>query len=148
MAQYLLGENTLVELCYKDTPSQRWLDGGVSARELYTSVIAVAAARETIQALAKGPIERNRQLLNLKQVIARLRAGGMTVLPFEVTDANEWVNWRWENLLVHREGKNHEIGQDTRMIIATAAARGLQLVEPDELYHLALMSHGLALISL
>lgn len=147
MAQSLLGENTLIHLCYNDTPSRKWLDS-VSGAELYTSVIAIAAARETISALTDSPKERARQLLNLQQMIARLKAGGMTVLPLEQDIAEEWVSWRWEPLKVVRGGVAEDAPQDTRMIIATAAARGLCLVEPLEHYHASLKAHGIMVLSL
>jgi len=147
MGQYLLGENTLIHLCYSDTSSRAWLEN-VSTVELNTSVIAIAAARETIGALAKGPKEESRQLLNLQQMVARLKAGGMTILPFDQQFAEEWVSWRWESLKVVRGSVNEDAPQDTRMIIATAAARGFCLVEPYEDYHRALQGHGLMVHSL
>jgi hypothetical protein len=147
MAQYLLGENTLIHLCYNDTSSRKWLDG-VSGPELYTSVIAIAAARETIIALSESPKQQARQQLNLQQMVARLKAGGMTVLPFEQDIADEWVSWRWEPLKVVRNGSAEDAPQDTRMIIATAAARALCLVEPLEDYHAALQAHGMMVLSL
>jgi predicted nucleic acid-binding protein len=147
MAQYLLGENTLIDLCYNDTPSQKWLNS-VASTELYTSVIAVAAARETIGALASSAKARDRQLLNLQQVLARLKADGMTILPFEQEHADEWANWRVEPLAVSRGDRVEEAPQDTRMIIATATVRGLCLVEPFETYHASLQTHGLKVLSL
>jgi predicted nucleic acid-binding protein len=140
MAQHLLGENTLIDLCYKDTPAAAWLAGGVSAYELYTSVIAVAAARETIRAIANDQQRANLLENQLDQVITKLTKGGMSVLPFEKDDADAWARWRSHPLQVMRDGTLYDIGQDTRMIIATAQCGAFELVEPAEHYHAELRS--------
>jgi hypothetical protein len=149
MAQYLLAENTLIDLCYPNTPAQQWLAQGIKSTELFTSVIAVEGAKETIDAQAPDPVTRSRLNHTLRQVLARLINGGMTVLPFEEDDAQEWIKWRWHHQLQALRGQHpQDINQDSRMVIATAAARALQFVEPNELYHSTLLSHGMMVISL
>jgi hypothetical protein len=140
MAQHLLGENTLIDLCYKDTPAAIWMAGGVSVNDLYTSVIAIAAARETVRAMANSLQHANVLENQLDQVLTRLTKGGMSVLPFEKDDADAWVGWRSHPLQVLRDGKVYDAGQDTRMIIATAQRGAFELVEPDEHYHAELRS--------
>lgn len=140
MAQYLLGENTLIDLCYKDTPAAHWLATGVSPYDLYTSVIAVAAARETIRALATSPQHANILENQFDQVMTRLTKGGMSILPFEKDDAEAWVGWRSHSLKVSRDNVLLDVGQDTRMIIATAQRGAFELVEPAEYYHAELRS--------
>ncbi len=51
-------------------------------------------------------------------------------------------------LLYERDGQQLPVGQDTRMIIATASSYGLMLVEPRELYHAALQALGITVQSL
>lgn len=73
-------------------------------------------------------------------MITRLTKGGMLILPFEKDDAEAWVGWRSHSLKVVRGKTLHEVGQDTRMIIATAQRGAFELVEPDEYYHAELRS--------
>jgi predicted nucleic acid-binding protein len=148
MAQYLLGPNTLIDACYAQTPSNAWLKT-VKTADLFTSVIAVSYARETISANAPDPQALNRIRTIFQQVLARLINGGLSILPFERQEAAEWELWR-SHLSLHSEinGTPFHIGQDNRMIIATAAANGLHLVEPAELYHAELRAAGLLVTSL
>lgn len=148
MSQFLLGPNTLIDLCYDMTSSDSWL-ATVKITGLYTSVIAVAAARATITVNAKSSVARSRVQNTLNQVVARLQNGGMTVLPFGESEAQAWEDWRdLAPLEAEVDGQRFEVGQDTRMIIATAAANGLELVEPYELYHDELRRLGQPVTSL
>lgn len=149
MAQYLLAENALIDLCFAGTPATQWLATGIKSSELFTSVIAVEGAKETIAALAPNLVASSHLIQTLRQVLARLTNNGMTVLPFEERDAQEWIKWRWHGQLTAlRGGQLRDIGQDSRMVIATAAARALQFVEPSEAYHAVLSSHALTVKSL
>jgi hypothetical protein len=148
MPQYLLGPNTLIDICYAQTPSSAWLNT-VKTTDLFASVIAVSFARETIAAQAPNPQALSRIRITFQQVLARLVNGGMTLLPFEAKEATEWELWRGHpTLQAQVHGKPVHIGQDSRMIVATAAANGLHLVEPSELYHAELRKAGLQVTSL
>lgn len=148
MAQYLLAQNALIDLCFQHTASNTWL-ANVKTTDLFTSVIAVSAAKEAIALQSTHPRELRRLNTTFGQILARLQNGGLIVLPFDAKEAEEWETWRtFPSLEAEVKGHRFEIGQDVRMVIATAAANGLELVEPAELYHDALRGQGLLVTSL
>ena len=148
MARYLFGANALIDMCFAGTAVSKWI-ATVKPNELRMSVISVATAREVMTRQARNQAELGR----LKQVLAvRLAAltnEGALILPFTDLEALEWQVWRSHTPLdIDINGQTVPVGQDTRMVIATAFANGLELAEPAEAYHNELRSNGLTVRSI
>ncbi|WP_322047865.1 hypothetical protein [Paraburkholderia sp. J67] len=144
-----MGTNTLIDMCIEDTASRKWIEGGVKARDINLSVISVAAARQVI---AQHKMSEPRRAAFRKALEARLAAlvdDGSVVLPFAGNEASEWEQWRGHHPLdIEKGGTRHPVGQDTRMVIATAVANGCTLVEPEETYHRELRKLQVEVVSL
>jgi hypothetical protein len=148
MARYLLGANALIDMCYEGTPVALWL-ATVKPHEIRLSVISVATARDVIAREAKNLAElgRLRQAFE-PRLVALINEGALT-LPFGSREAEEWQKWRnHDSLHAEMNGQLITVGHDTRMVIATAFANGLELVEPAEAYHDELVDNGLTVHSL
>ncbi|CAM2152060.1 MULTISPECIES: hypothetical protein [Paraburkholderia] len=149
MPRFLLGTNTLIDMCIEDTASRKWMESGVKARDINLSVISVAAARQVI---AQHKTSEPRRAAFRKALEARLAAlvdDGSVLLPFDQAEAAEWEQWRGHQPLeIEKGGKRHAVGQDTRMVIATAVANGCTLVEPEEAYHRELRKLQVSVVSL
>ncbi|WP_321816262.1 MULTISPECIES: hypothetical protein [unclassified Paraburkholderia] len=144
-----MSTNTLIDMCIEDTASRKWIEGGVKARDINLSVISVAAARQVI---AQHKTSEPRRAAFRKALEARLAAlvdDGSVLLPFGVNEAVEWEQWRGHQPLeIEKGGKRYPVGQDTRMVIATAVANGCTLVEPEETYHRELRKLQVEVVSL
>lgn len=148
MARYLLGANALIDMCYQGTPTEAWI-ASVRPDELRMSAISVAIAREVMARHAKNPAEAGRLKQAFESRLALLINGRALVLPFSHREAAEWQTWRSHAPLdIDAGGLAMPVGQDTRMVIATAFANGFQLVEPEEPYHDELRYQGLSVLSL
>ncbi|MFD1555271.1 hypothetical protein ACFSHT_06450 [Paraburkholderia silviterrae] len=149
MPRFLLGTNTLIDMCVEDTASRKWIEGGVKARDINLSVISVAAARQVI---ARHKMSEPRRAAFRKALEARLAAlvdDGSVMLPFGESEAAQWEQWRGHHPLeIDKAGARHPVGQDTRMVIATAVANGCTLVEPEEAYHRELRKLQVGVVSL
>ncbi len=146
--RYLLGANTLNDMLIKGSAAGRWLDTANPA-DCSLSVVAVAIARSTVRNAKLPEIRRQRAANTLEQSLQRIinQAGEPLVVDDKV--AQVWSQLRLQTgLLFEREGQRLPVGQDTRMIIATASSYGLTLVEPREVYHAALQALGIAVLSL
>ncbi|MDN5752155.1 MAG: hypothetical protein L0H15_02585 [Nitrosospira sp.] len=146
---YLLGANTLLDLCVTGTTADQWATT-VRLSDCRVSVISLAIARELIQRdLANDLVTLGRYQQALETRVNKIRRVGSPVLPFEELEAREWQRWRRHaplDILIN--GIPQPVGHDTRMVIATAFVHGLTLVEPQEMYHTTLANHGLQLVSL
>ena len=146
--RYLLGANTLNDMLIKGSAAGRWL-ATVNPAECSLSVVAVAIARSTVRSATLPEIRRQRAANTLEHSLQRIinQAGEPLVVDDKV--AQVWSQLRLQTgLLYERDGQQLPVGQDTRMIIATASSYGLMLVEPRELYHAALQALGITVQSL
>ncbi|HEV3423900.1 MAG TPA: hypothetical protein VG105_08990 [Paraburkholderia sp.] len=146
--KYLLGANTLIDLCYPMTPATQWAQT-IPVSDCCLSVISVATTRDVIDRAPLSSPDRLRLNLAFRSRLATFTNGGAHILPFDRLEADLWQAWRSHVPLdISRNGALHPANQDTRMVIATAFAHGLELVEPAEAYHSELTAHGLTVHSL
>jgi len=150
MAGYLLSANSLIELCMiEETPSKKWLEGGISPMEIHISVISLAAARAAIEAAAFSAARKSALKLALASRVGALVAGGAIILNFTDREATVWELWiDHEPLDADVDGELLPVNHDTRMVLATAVAHGCALVEPAQPYHNELRNNQVAVISL
>jgi predicted nucleic acid-binding protein len=141
--RYLLGANTLTDMLLADSAAGRWL-AEVNAADCSLSVIAVAIARSAVQSAPQlSEFDRQRASNTLAQSLQRIvNVAGEKV-------AQVWSRLRQQPQLEYeRAGKRWTVGQDTRLVIATASSYGLTLVEPRERYHAELLRLGIQVHSL
>lgn len=122
----------------------------MKAHNLAISEIAISIARSTMIRHASTSVHmQNRYKSALERRLAVLDEGGTVILPFTRNEAIEWEKWRnHDPICISFEGKVDPVGQDVRMIIATAFFHTFELVEPFELYHSELRNQGLSVCSL
>jgi hypothetical protein len=149
MARYLLGANALIDMCYTATSVETWIST-VRPGELRMSVISISTARDVMTRQARSQAELGRLKQVLAARLAALSNGGALVLPFTEREAEAWQDWRSHAPLniIDQNNQAVPVGQDTRMVIATAFANGFELAEPIEAYHDELRDNGLAVLSL
>ncbi len=146
--RYLLGANTLNDMLIKGSAAGRWL-ATVNPAECSLSVVAVAIARSTVRSSGLSEMRRQRATSTLEQSLQRIINQAGDPLAVDDTVAQVWSQLRLQpGLLFERKGRQLPVGQDTRMILATASSYGLTLVEPRELYHAALAALGITVLSL
>lgn len=146
--RYLLGANTLNDLLIKGSAAGQWL-ATVNPADCSLSVVAVAIARSTVRNARLPEFRRVLAANTLEQSLQRII--NLAGEPLAVDDkvAQVWSQLRLQSGLEYeRDGKRHVVGQDTRLIIATASSYGLTLVEPREHYHDMLGALGIAVHSL
>lgn len=146
--RYLLGANTLNDMLIKGSAAGQWL-AKVSPADCSLCVVAVAIARSTVRNSGLSEIRRQRAANTLEQSLQRIinQAGDPLVVDDKV--AQVWGQLRLQpGLLFERKGKPLPVGQDTRMVLATASSYGLTLVEPRERYHAELPALGISVLSL
>jgi hypothetical protein len=143
-AKYLLGHGALLQLASQEEDSAlfRWSQG-IDAADIQTSVLAIAIARARVERSTQGK-ERELWLEGLDQLENDLtvHAGPPLVVDLEV--AKEWAGLRYADLksLVSR-GAPKSTSQDVRLVIATALAHELTLVDDIlEPYHAQLQQWG------
>ncbi len=146
--RYLLGANTLNDMLIKGSAAGRWL-ATVNPAECSLSVVTVAIARSTVRSSGLSEMRRQRATSTLEQSLQRIINQAGDPLAVDDTVAQVWSQLRLQpGLLFERKGRQLPVGQDTRMILATASSYGLTLVEPRELYHAALAALGITVLSL
>ena len=146
--RYLLGANTLTDMLLALSAAGRWLDT-VSAADCALSVIAVEIARSAVRNAPLSVFERQRAATTLEQGLQRIVNVAGEPLAVDEKVAEVWGRLRLQPLLMYQRGGNTwPIGQDTRLVLATASCYGLTLVEPHELYHAELQRLGLEVHSL
>jgi len=146
--RYLLGANTLNDMLVKGTAAGRWL-AGANPLECSLSVVAVEIARSTVRNSGLSEMRRRRAASTLEASLQRIINQAGEPLAVDDKVAQVWSQLRLQpGLLFERKGRQLPIGQDTRMVLATASSYGLTLVEPRELYHAALAPLGITVHSL
>lgn len=146
--RYLLGANTLNDMLIKGSAAGRWL-ATVNPAECSLSVVTVAIARSTVRSSGLSEMRRQRATSTLEQSLQRIinQAGDPLAVDHTMAQGVEPAAAA-ARLAVQRKGRQLPVGQDTRMILATASSYGLTLVEPRELYHAALAALGITVLSL
>jgi hypothetical protein len=148
MPVYILGATAIYDMCFQGTNSRGWFMK-CKPKEIAFSVIAISAARAALVHNAKSNADAKQRELTLSGILKSAEANGATVLPFTQGHAEEWETWRdHAPLEVAVKNQYHPVPQDFRMVIATAFAEVLHLVEPDERYHAELRKYGLRVTSL
>jgi predicted nucleic acid-binding protein len=147
--RYLLGANTLTDMLLADSAAGRWL-AEVNAADCSLSVIAVAIARSAVQSAPQlSEFDRQRASNTLAQSLQRIVNVAGEPLAVDEKVAQVWSRLRQQPQLEYeRAGKRWTVGQDTRLVIATASSYGLTLVEPRERYHAELLRLGIQVHSL
>jgi predicted nucleic acid-binding protein len=146
--RYLLGANTLTDMLIKGSAAGQWL-ATVNPADCSLSVVAVAIARSTVRNARLPELQRQRVANTLEQGLQRIVNLAGEPLAVDDTVAQVWSQLRLHDGLFYlRAGQRHALGQDTRLIVATAGSYGLTLVEPHEAYHAALPALGIQVFSL
>jgi hypothetical protein len=143
-AKYLLGHGALLQLASQeeDTALFRWSQG-IDAGDIQTSVLAIAIARANVEHSRQGK-DRELWLEGLEQLEndMTVHAGPPLVIDLEI--AKEWVGLRYADLQsLDPHGASKKTSQDVRLVIATALAHALVLVDDiHEPYHRQLQQWG------
>jgi hypothetical protein len=149
MARVLLTPNALLELCSAAPTVTKQRLAKESALDIRMSAIANAIARVSI-ATTQTTALSHRWNTALDQLVAEVQRDSAQA-PLPVDDAVIRV---WETIRHHVFGATGEtatfdpLGQDMRLVIATAIVHRLHWIEPAEAYHNGLRVMGLQVESL
>ena len=149
MARFVLGTSTFVEMAATDESGPRaWLDRAYETRGITDIEIAISAA--TLIAVERhfdaqaNPDETARVLKERCDQLAQEFRDRNAILP--VDDATVGA-WRWfagmALFYVSRKGRRYDLGLEERLVLATAIAGRLTLLDRPQPAHGVLAAWGL-----
>jgi predicted nucleic acid-binding protein len=133
MTIYLLATQTLLDVLAGEERINAWLHE-VPMREVEISAVSIGQAHTMIQQVENAAARENLERQLSKVVtIARACQG---VIPFDEGAARVWASLQEPTLTYQRpDGAETELSSESRMVVATALARGATLVEAKQPYH-------------
>jgi hypothetical protein len=146
MAAYLLGTRAFVDLMRRvKNPVKDWADGlNTTSEQLYVSVISIGQVRAEIEALPAADPRKALWQRHFQSAVQRFQQYTHDV---DLPIANRWASLLPLALerIDAKTGARESVGADSRLVLATAMARDLILVDKTGPCHLVLMSQGLQL---
>jgi hypothetical protein len=134
-SKHLIGPALLIQIVHKQSKAVAWMQS-VSEPRCVLSHLAIAIVKSTIdEQFPQGP-HRDSWHQALRLTITRMTEKGTPLVDVSPATLDLYPLYRrHEPLQFHREGHPPEsIGQDVRLLIATAESQGLVYTEFDDLY--------------
>jgi|GEM_PF-1419422 len=144
----LIGPGLLLAICQKEDWAVAWGDKTPANRCIISS-LAVAIAKSVVMQQAGGAAQA-KWISQIDRTISTLEADGVKIIGVSDVTIERFITWRSEPNLMHTEVNADQsqeqwpIGQDTRLLIATADAMGLVFCEIDYAYMKVLEKLGIA----
>lgn len=144
----LIGPGLLLAICQKEDWAVAWGDKTPSDRCIISS-LAVAIAKSVVMKQASGAAQK-KWILQIDRTISTLEAEGVKVIGVSDDTIERFITWRSEPNLTHtvvnadQSQEQWPIGQDTRLLIATADSMDLAFCEIDDTYMQVLEGIGIA----
>ncbi|WP_305806976.1 hypothetical protein [Stenotrophomonas sp. YIM B06876] len=142
-SRHLIGPNLLIELCLQTARAMAWAKT-VGDAHCVLSRLAVAIVRSVINKNAKDEISREEWHKSLDAVVARMVAAGAETVDLNETILEKYHLYRLHEPLQSQSGGTPEIlGQDVRLLVATAAVMDLVYTDISDLYLQQMAALGL-----
>ena len=133
-ARHLLGPNLLIQICLKEAEAVKWMQS-VKEPDCVLSRLTIAIVRSIINAQTDTQAKRLEWHQALNATIARMEANGATLVDLNETVLGKFHVYRLhEPLQFHGAAGLESVGQDVRLLIATADVMDLVFTDYDDDY--------------